>query len=34
MNPIILSADHLITMNSMNEIIDGGAVLIDEGGRI
>lgn len=34
MNPIILSADHLITMNNRNEIIDNGAVLIGTDGRI
>jgi 5-methylthioadenosine/S-adenosylhomocysteine deaminase len=34
MNPIILHADHLITMNALNEIIINGAVLIGEDGRI
>lgn len=34
MNPVILSADHLITMNSRNEIIDDGGVFIGVDGRI
>jgi 5-methylthioadenosine/S-adenosylhomocysteine deaminase len=34
MNPIILSADHLITMNPKNEVIVNGAVLIGMDGRI
>ena len=34
MNPIILHADHLITMNASNEIIINGAVLIGADGRI
>jgi 5-methylthioadenosine/S-adenosylhomocysteine deaminase len=34
MNPIIIHADHLITMNASNEIIISGAVLIGADGRI
>ena len=34
MNPIILSADHLITMNKTNDIIIDGAVFIGTDGRI
>ena len=34
MDPIIFSADHLITMNMSNEIIDNGAVLVGVDGRI
>jgi 5-methylthioadenosine/S-adenosylhomocysteine deaminase len=34
MNPIILSADHLVTMNAGNEVITNGAVLIGADGRI
>jgi len=34
MNPLILHADHLITMNAMNEVIVDGAVLIGTDGRI
>jgi 5-methylthioadenosine/S-adenosylhomocysteine deaminase len=34
MNPVILSANHLITMNSRNEIIDDGGVFIGVDGRI
>jgi preprotein translocase subunit YajC len=34
MNPIILSADYLITMNAGNEVITNGAVLIGVDGRI
>jgi 5-methylthioadenosine/S-adenosylhomocysteine deaminase len=34
MNPIILHADHLLTMNATNEIITNGAVLIGDDGKI
>ena len=34
MNPIILHADHLITMNPTNEVITDGAVLVGADGSI
>ena len=34
MNPVILSADHILTINRNNEIIDNGAVLVGINGRI